>query len=613
MRRMVKERLLRFDGKPLFPERIAHTVPYRLSEQEAALYQAVTEYVRGEFNRAEALLNAKRSSAVGFALTILQRRLASSPAAIHRSLSRRRERLEGRLAELRVQKGTGIGPIARALPFDTEVLDEIEDVPEQEAEDIQDAVLDAATAAKTMVELKAEIETLQHLESLALGVLRSGTDTKWQQLVTLVAPILGVSQGAIRSSEPSDNRLEESIPELGASKSCKLVIFTEHLDTLGYLRDRIGTMIGRESSIVTIHGGVPQEQKLDAQEAFRNDPRVQILLATDAAGEGINLQRAHLMVNYDLPWNPNRLEQRFGRIHRIGQTEVCHLWNLVADGTREGDVYSRLLQKLENARKALGGQVFDVLGKLEFLGKPLRDLLLEAIRYGERPEVRARLNTAVDQGLDLNQLSEMLEERQIAVHAMDTTSLRRVRENMERADARRLQPHYVESFFLEAFKRVGGSVRRREARRYQITHVPVHVRNRQPATGTHEPIQARYKRIAFDKEQLASAGKTHADFICPGHPLLEAVVDATLDRHHDLLRRGATLVDDRDHGVAPRVLFFVEHELRDGSITSSATVEPSPSGCSTSRSELMVLPVTCYMRRTLTTVPLQMMSRPSRR
>ena len=108
---------------------------------------------------------------------------------------------------------------------------------------------------------------------------------------------------------------------------------------------------------------------MKAQESFQHDPEVQVLLATDAAGEGINLQRAHLMVNYDLPWNPNRLEQRFGRIHRIGQTEVCHLWNLVAEETREGDVYRTLLEKLEEARKALGGQVFDVLGKLQFEGR----------------------------------------------------------------------------------------------------------------------------------------------------------------------------------------------------------------------------------------------------
>ena len=160
--------------------------------------------------------------------------------------------------------------------------------------------------------------------------------------------------------------------------------------------------------------------------------------------------------NYDLPWNPNRLEQRFGRIHRIGQTEVCHLWNLVADEIREGDVYRRLLEKLEQARQALGGQVFDVLGKLEFEGQPLRDLLLKAIRYGEQPEVRARLDTAVDQALDRAALQDLLEERQLVHDAMDATRVQRVREEMERAEARRLQPHYIESFFSEAFQRLGG-------------------------------------------------------------------------------------------------------------------------------------------------------------
>ena len=149
-----------------------------------------------------------------------------------------------------------------------------------------------------------------------------------------------------------------------------------------------------------IHGGMGREERRKAQESFLHDPEVQVLLATDAAGEGINLQRAHLMVNYDLPWNPNRLEQRFGRIHRIGQTEVCHLWNLVAEETREGDVYRRLLEKLEEARKALGGQVFDVLGKLQFEGKSLRELLIEAIRYGDLPEVRARLTRAIENGVD---------------------------------------------------------------------------------------------------------------------------------------------------------------------------------------------------------------------
>src|SRR5204862_3844315 len=170
------------------------------------------------------------------------------------------------------------------------------------------------------------------------------------------------------------------IPAPKPSPRQKLVIFTEHRDTLNYLAQRIGTLLGRSDAIVIIHGGIGREERRVAQESFLHDPNVQVLLATEAAGEGINLQRAHLMVNYDLPWNPNRLEQRFGRIHRIGQTEVCHLWNLVASETREGDVYRRLLEKLEEARKALGGQVFDVLGRLQFDGRPLRELLIEAIR-----------------------------------------------------------------------------------------------------------------------------------------------------------------------------------------------------------------------------------------
>src|SRR5205814_10218321 len=171
------------------------------------------------------------------------------------------------------------------------------------------------------------------------------------------------------------------------SPSQKLVIFTEHRDTLSYLEKNIGTLLGRGSAVVIIHGGMGREERMKAQESFKHDPEVQVLVATDAAGEGINLQRAHLMVNYDLPWNPNRIEQRFGRIHRIGQTEVCHLWNLVADDTREGMVFTQLLGKIEEQAKAYHGKVFDVLGEA-FEGQPLKDLLMQAIRYGSDPKVK---------------------------------------------------------------------------------------------------------------------------------------------------------------------------------------------------------------------------------
>ncbi|MEO7731058.1 MAG: helicase-related protein, partial [Kofleriaceae bacterium] len=572
MRRMVKENLLKFDGTPLFPERIAYTVPYKLSEAEAQLYKAVTDYVREEFNRAEALENDKRAGTVGFALTILQRRLASSPEAIYQSLRRRRERLESRLRELEVlQRGGQAAPVlAPALPaLDDEDIEDLDEAPDNEVEALEEEVLDQATAARSIAELKIEIATLTRLEGLALSVRRSGTDTKWRELASLLGVIFTSAAVADRVAEGTIPFGAGSIPPPTSSPHQKLVIFTEHRDTLNYLETRITTLLGRTSAVVMIHGGMGREDRLKAQESFKHDPEVQVLLATDAAGEGINLQRAHLMVNYDLPWNPNRLEQRFGRIHRIGQTEVCHLWNLVADETREGDVYRKLLEKLEQARESLGGQVFDVLGKLQFEGRSLRDLLIEAIRYGDRPETRARLTTVVDHALDRTQLQNLLEDHALAHDAMDAHRVQRIREDMERADARRLQPHYIESFFLQAFAALGGSVRQREPRRYEITNVPAPVRHRDRLIGIGEPVLPRYERIAFEKDLVAPQGQPLAAFVCPGHPLLDSLIDLTLERHRDLLKRGAVLVDERDPGTSPRVLFYLEHAIQDASVTST--------------------------------------------
>src|ERR1019366_4952341 len=390
---------------------------------------------------------------------------------------------------------------------------------------------------------QAEIEILRNLEALALKVRRSGTDKKWEELSSLL-------QNHAEMFDAQGHRR-------------KMVIFSEHRDTVNYLTERLRALLGAPEALVIVHGGMGREERTKAQEAFKQDKDVLILLATDAAGEGINLQRAHLMVNYDLPWNPNRLEQRFGRIHRIGQTEVCHLWNLVAEETREGDVYRKLLEKLEQARQALGGQVFNVLGKLQFEGKSLRELLIEAIRYGERPEVRAYLTTVLDIALDRRHLQDLLEERVLVHDAMDASSVRRIREDMERADARRLQPHYIESFFHEAFKQLGGTAKQRETRRYEITHVPAPVRNRDRLIGIGEPVLPRYERIAFEKSLVAPQGLALAAFVCPGHPLLEAGIDLRLERNRDLLKRGTVLVDELDPGTQPRVLFYLEHAIQD--------------------------------------------------
>jgi superfamily II DNA or RNA helicase len=542
MRRLVKEELLKFDGTPLFPERIAYTVNYDLSPLEAQLYNAVTDYVQEEFNRADQL-NSDRKTTVGFALTILQRRLASSPEAIYQSLKRRRERLENRLAEERLGK--------RAAEYTAPIYDDYDDddMPSSELEDTEERVVDQATAAQTITELEAEIATLKRLEQMANQVRASGVDRKWDELSQL---------------------LQDNLNMFGADGMReKLIIFTEHRDTLRYLSDKIRSLLGNENIVVTIHGGMLRDERRKVEELFKQDKEVRILIATDAAGEGINLQRAHLMVNYDLPWNPNRIEQRFGRIHRIGQTEVCHLWNLVSKETREGMVFQRLFEKLEKEREALKGKVFDILGKVMFNNRPLRDLLIEAVRYGNDPDVRARLYQVVDNSLDREALLKLLEDYALTENTMNMHQIMTIREDMERMEAHKLQPHFIEAFFIEAFRSVGGKIRPREKGRFEITAVPFAVRNRDMQIGFGEPVLQRYERICFDKAYCNMQGQIPAALIAPGHPLLEATIDLVLERNMDVLKRGAVFIDDSDCGTDARLLFYVEDSVQDGVILPS--------------------------------------------
>lgn len=551
MRRLTKERLLRFDKTPLFPERRAYTVEYKLSGPEAQLYERVTAYVRDEFNRADRIENGGRRGTVGFALTSLQRRLASSPEAIYSSLKRRQERLESRLEEEKLLKRKAefkLNGMPKLPYLDTERWDDLDEAPSAEYEDTEEQIIDSATASQTIEELECEIATLHELEQIAYRVRQTHQDTKWTQLRELL----------LDREHMFDNE----------GNRRKLVLFTEHRDTLRYLEERIETLLGQAESIVTIHGGLRRDDRREVQVRFMQDKNVHILLATDAAGEGINLQRANLMVNYDLPWNPNRLEQRFGRIHRIGQTEVCHVWNLCAHDTCEGDVYLRLLKKLEIERKDLPGPVFDILGTI-LSGKSLRELLIEAIRYGERPEVQERLGKAVDDAFDADRIRQILEDQALTNDVIDAAMVTRIREEMERADAKRLQPHFIESFFREAFGRLGGTLREREKHRYEISHVPSRVRIRDRVTGTRERVQARYERVTFHRELVSVSGKPVAAFLCPGHPLLESTVNIILEEYGGLLRQGAVLVDPDDFGIDVRALYILQHTIRDARSTHS--------------------------------------------
>ena len=529
MRRMVKEKLLTFEGKPLFPQRIAETVPYELTSLEQALYEQVTDYVRQGFDRADRLAD-KRRNTVGFALTVLQRRLASSPEAILRSLERRIQRLQRRKSDM--LNGT-YHEDARTV--DPSVYDEADDYTAEEMESVEEELVDAATAAQTVAELDTELAELAGLAELARRVRDSGNDRKWSELSTIL--------------QDPELRLDRN------GHPRKLIIFTEHRDTLHYLERRVSSLLGRVDAVVSIHGAVSRPERRRITEEFTKNPECQILIATDAAGEGLNLQAANLMVNYDLPWNPNRIEQRFGRIHRIGQTEVCRLWNLVATNTREGEVFNTLLSKIEEQRRAYGGEVFDVLGEA-FESTPLRALLMNAIRYGELPETRAKMQQVIDKQVGEG-LPELLKERALASEVLSKADLAGLRQSMDEARARRLQPHYIELAFREAFTRLGGRLARREKGRFEATNVPSNVR-----AATSLPIATHYARVTFDLPGVQPEGLLRADLLAPGHPLHDAVMTEAARLLRPALEAGTVLVSAAV--TSPQLLVGVVEEVVDG-------------------------------------------------
>lgn len=549
MRRMVKEELVKFDGKPLFPERRAYTMRYELSSSEYALYTAVTDYVKEQMNKADHMEDSARRGTVGFALTILQRRLASSPEAIYQSLVRRSKRLQLRLEEEKArQRGQINIPLKANLNDAGDVWESDEELSSGEYEDLEETVVDEASAAQTIKELEEEISILDTLVVQARALRASGQDRKWEEL----------------------SRLLQNNPEMKDTEGYhrKLIIFTEHRDTLHYLQERVQGVIGDPSAVVMIHGGIKREERRKTQETFLNDKGVRILIATDAAGEGVNLQRANLMVNYDLPWNPNRIEQRFGRIHRIGQTEVCHLWNMVAIGTRESSVLERLCEKLEVESRALKGRVFNVLGEI-FEGKSLKDLLIEAIRYGDDPAVKARLQKQVEGVFDQGHVREVLSRNALCEEIMDEKRLFAIKEEMEKAEARKLQPYFVRAFFNKAFQQLGGVLREREPGRYEINHVPALIRERDRQIMGRDrrnlaPVLPRYERICFEKHLVTPNRGPLASLVHPGHPLMQSVTDLILEAHRNKLKEGAVLVDFADSGLEPRILYIIDHSVKEG-------------------------------------------------
>ena len=521
--RRMKEDLKDFEGKPLFLPRHVHTISFNLgqeSPQEKKLYNALSRYVQTQYNKA--LTKHKRRN-VAFALVILQRRFASSIYALYRSLERRKKRLE---ELLRMSDPDRRRYLERPTFFD---LEEAEDASEAERWQ-QEEIWETLTVAENRRELEREIETVEHLLHQAEAIIRSGEEVK------------------LRHFRQALDDLERRFP------GEKILIFTESRDTLEYLEQRLRQW---GYSVCTIHGGMKLEDRIRAEAVFRNE--AQVMVATEAAGEGINLQFCHLMINYDLPWNPNRLEQRMGRIHRYGQTKEVHIFNLVAADTREGRVMQRLFEKLEEIRQALGSdKVFDVLGEV-YYGKNLAQLMLEAAASARSlDEILREIDIQVDEEY-IRRVRENLGES-LATRYIDYT---RMREMADQAREHRLIPEYTEAFFKKGWQAAGGRYRERRDGFLAVESIPATIRRLAEEDDFRKQfgtLLSRYPKITFDRD--VAFRHPEAEFVSFGHPLFEALLRWVEKNLSNSLYRGAIFIDP--DGRLDGVLLFYEAEVTDG-------------------------------------------------
>jgi len=511
--RRLKEDLKNFDGTPLFPPRKVITIKYRLSDDEKRLYNAVTEYVEKYYNKAMEQPEKKRNAA--FALLILQRRLASSVRAVRRSLERRKNRLE----ELYKQ-----GKIIQEMRIDEEAL---EDYPEIERWRKEDELLEKLTSVDTLDELKEEIERLDELVKLAREVERKEIETKLVELKRVID--------------------EEKLIKNGE----KLLIFTEFRDTLEYLVEKIRSW---GFSVTYIHGELSIDERISAEHEFKE--KAQIMVSTEAGGEGINLQFCWLMVNYDIPWNPNRLEQRMGRIHRYGQQYEVHIYNLVAVDTREGRILEKLFNKLDTIRMYLGSdRVFDVIGDV-FPGRSLQDLIIEAVtNKRSMDDILKDIERMTDE-----EVLRRIREATLESLATKYIDLSRILGEMRIAKENRLVPEYIEKFFLKAAEKMGVNVEKRKDGFWKISNVPYELRKL-----SHEfklrfgEVFKEYNKFSFEKEK---AFKGQAEFVAPGHPLLEAIVEKIFEKYSDEVEKGAVFLDPS--GSMNGFIWFLEGQINDG-------------------------------------------------
>ncbi len=511
--RRSKEQVTDLAGNKLFKRREVKTLEVTLTEAERRLYDAVTKYVRQWYAVVSGRTSDRHSRNVALALTVLQRRLSSSLFAVRESLRRRRDKLRNLLQEWERR--------AEEDPLEFPDEDVLEDLAEQtsgEWENFQER-LEGLTAARTLEELRGEIEDIERLIQMAQDAEKAGPGAK-------VAELQRVLEEHLRHN-----------PEE------KLIIFTEFKDTLMALRRKIELEWG--FPVAVIHGQMSLQDRIEAERNFRD--RTQVLIGTDAAGEGLNLQFARLMVNFDLPWNPNRLEQRMGRIHRYGQKRECYVFNMLYPETREGHVLARLLEKLESMRERLGDSIYDVIGEL-MAGVRLEDLIMKAISQKDTTEVERVIDVDVTQRIETYRRT--LEENALAGHHIDLSSvLAGDRESLQR----RLVPWDVERFTTLVAPLVGGECLP-DGRRPGVfrMRVPRHFLNQFKlnfgsfASGV---------RVAFERSVARDA---NAEFFAPGHPVMEALIDNFLNKERPVV--GVLL----HPGGAEGILWLFRGTVQDG-------------------------------------------------
>ncbi|MEJ5310782.1 MAG: helicase-related protein [Anaerolineae bacterium] len=583
--RRLKEDLRDFEGRPLFLPRRVKTVTFDLgveSPAEKELYNALSRYVEEQYNKA--LASDKRRN-VAFAMVILQRRLASSTYALYRSLERRKKRLE----EMR-QQADAFRDGRLAAPAAAFSLDEVEEFSESERWE-QEALWETLSSAENRAELEAELCTLEQLLQKARAIIEKEDEVKLRHFRAALDELMNrtrintdetdeygfsqnirenpshprqsVSDWTRMETDATDTHgLENSIrenpshPRKSVSDSPKVLVFTESRDTLEYLERRLRDW---GYTVCTIHGAMPLEARIAAEKTFKNE--AQVMVATEAAGEGINLQFCHLMINYDIPWNPNRLEQRMGRIHRYGQTREVTIFNLVARDTREGRVLSRLFEKLEEIRAALGSdKVFDVIDEL-FPGRDLAQLLTEAAANARTlEEILREIEIQVDEDY-VQRVRDSLGES-LATRYIDYT---RIQEMNARARERRLIPEYTQAFFQKAWEHLGGEMRPREGRPgfFSLDRVPAPLRTLAEGDAFKKrfgTLQRRYPLVTFDK--ALAMKDAQAEFVSFGHPLFEAVLQWAEAHLAVALQQGATFLDP--DGRLDGVLLFYEGQITDG-------------------------------------------------